>query len=477
MGSPHHPVKEDAVPISRVTALGRARAARRSLGRAIAVLATGAVPLLFAATVRSQPPIVRQPCDLAAQRTAAPRVVGAGELVTLTVAWDYRCTEVPQPAMALLLAVEDTAALAGVDGGLPGRLRDGLTRLVDAIDVARGGRLGLMRYGPSGPEWRTPLAPGEQGRTAVRTAIVQLGGRLGGFAHTVSALEDAAAQLIAVPSGPGPTVLLVDSKAPLVTGTSAEGAILRCLALRDDGVRLLVLSLATAARRLEGCALPGDFWASSSPDGHDLPELVDRLSLHLLGDPYVVGSAFTETLAAGWTLVAEGSMPRVPDDILADGLFAWYEPAPAPTGGHRVAYRVRAPAVATSQTAPVSRPEGPRVGLARADGSMLVTLLADPDVCVHPLGEPQGCAEHAANLTATAAGTPPTATPTPALTPPTPTSVFTDVPPTAATPSPSATSPTAVTTASPTRVRSPGPTPPWPVADRVFLPYVVRSRR
>lgn len=460
------------MPLPSVTSPPAARALRlrRALGVVIVALVVGLGPLAAGGhavgRALGQAPVVRQPCDLMTHRTVAPRIVAAGQLVTLTVAWDYRCDQVPQPARALLLLVEDTAALAGVEGGLPGRVRAGLTGLVDAVDVSVGGRLGLTRFGPSGPEWRTPLAAGEGGRSAVRAAIGQLGGRLGGFAHTVSALEDAAAQLVAVPTGQDRLVLLVDSGAPLVTGTTAQGAILRCLALRDEGVRVVVLSLATADRRLEACARPGDFWASTSPDGHDLPGLVDRLTLHLFGDPYVTSSAYTETLAAGWTLVAEGTFPRVPDDILAEGLFAWYQPAPAPPGGHRVIYRVRAPQVDAPLLAPVSRPNGPRIGLGRGDAPMLVTHVDDVPVCVFPVGAPEGCADHAAHLTATAAGTPATATATPALTPPTPTSVFTAVPPTAATPTPATPGPSAT----PTRT-------PRTTAYRVFAPFCYAPRR
>lgn len=459
------------MPIARVTL-------DRALAQAVSACVVAAAALLLApvAPTRGQPPAVRPPCGLEATRDVAPRVVGAGEAVTITVAWDFDCRDEPQPALGLLLLVEDTAALAGVDGGLPGRVRAGLTRLVDAVDVARGGRIGLTRYGPSGAEWRTPLATGEPGRAAVRSAIAPIQGRLGGFAHAVAALEDAAAQLLATPSDVARTVLLVDSGAPLVSGTNAQGAILRCLALRDEGIRVVVVSLATADRRLEGCAQPGDFWASTHPDGHDLARLFDRLELHLLGDPYMTSSAFTETLAAGWSLIGEGSRPRVPDDILADGVFAWYEPAPPPPGGHRVAYRIRAPAVSTPVVAPAGRPGGPRVGLGRADGSVLETPLDDPAVCVYPAGAPQACATHAAGLTATAARPSPTATPSPPRTPPTPTSVFTAVATGTATATPTATRSGTPPTPTVTATSGGQTTPPPPGSGSLYLPLCQRGR-
>ncbi len=415
----------------------RSRIAGRTTGIVI-------VAMVFAALAVGIPPGRAQtapPCSLDVTRSVAPRVVAAGESVTVTVRWRYACKPDERRVRDVVIALDISAGLNDASGRLLPAVQDGLARIVNRLPVDEA-RLGIIFYDT---RIRANLQPatGLEAYTQRRDAIRGVRNTGSGFADARVALDAAAAAL--GDEAQEPVIVLVDVGGSLPPSRSISDVLTTCRSLQDAGASVAVLSLPGSNARFASCASIGGEMTSITADGSDAPLLLGGLAGRWIGDPDPLLTEWHEPLdAAGWSYELASGRPRDPD-ALRGAERMWQEYAISAAGDHTLTWRAKAQPVRTAVTTSVTTAGGPFVALIDRAGHAFTWPAPRVPLCIHPAESVDGCAGFVARLTATV----PAPSPDPPSTPTVPSITAT---PTTAAPGATETPAAATTT-------TPSPTP------------------
>lgn len=421
---------------------------------AAAIVATIATIAGGAAVVRgsapAQDPELR--CNPVAERRIEPRVVPAGDPVDVRVTFDYACSDVER-TIYFYLVVENSESMN--PGGFGGRAhfenaKAGMVAFIDQIDFDNGSRGGLIVYAASASE-RIALREGSGGKSALKSAVNGLS-TAGGSANAAGdAVELAAQKLLEAETDESVSkvILLIDAGATITT--SIDDIVRACHAAADEGITVSVMSLRDTEGRLAECAPEHQRHSASRPSGEDIPEKLEYVGDGLARADQADLLSVSDQITAGFAYVAGSASPREPDIFFANEI-GWDFMPPPPEEGHELTYRmstgyeiagtINFPSIESFFT------------IFYADGSFAEIDLENPEVCVHPPGNPDFCEEFIVTLTPMA----PTDTPT---TPPEETPTATGEPPTPTEPAPEET-PTHMPTA--------------PGAPTIYMPYASPGR-
>lgn len=355
-------------------------------------------------------PVSGPPCALEAERAISPRIVEAGQPLTISVSIHYDCTVQPPPALDLVFAVEDTAALidenlsAGARADSLSRLKVELTELVDGLEPANGSRIGLYRADLGGPS--VALASGSAAFDATRSAISDL--KAEGACHRRATTVHAISRALADADDPDhPTVVIyLATAAPPCTGggtvppPGAPSLGEACDALKAQATLALIDQGGGAMR---GCNSPGWYYRVSDPN-LETPAVVHDLTNRLIHPDRPLSLLYAENLDPLYFDYEFGSGNPSPN---SDGKWPFLVAEPW-VGTHRLQFRITA--LAAPSVVPVSLPPGPLLSL-KSRSQALTWHLPNPDVCIYRPGRrAQDCAPNPIVLS-------PTPTPTASATP------------------------------------------------------------
>ena len=215
---------------------------------------------------------------LAAFRPVSPDVVAARGVGGLRATTDFTCTApARQINLVLVVGTGMPGATSAQRSALASNVKQGLAALVNHFDIANGSQVGLII---SHDEYtaRIPLRGGPDGFQALVEAI----GRISMVREpSVNALGPAlahAGQMLAA-ANPGPGVgseiLVVYANAPLtIPGnpgppmTPLEG----CRAAQSRGATVTAIEIGGSTGQIVSCTGTAGHFASSDPEGQDLPE-------------------------------------------------------------------------------------------------------------------------------------------------------------------------------------------------------------
>jgi hypothetical protein len=385
------------------------------------------------------------PCHVQVHREISPRVLRAGEAVTLSVEGTWECDGRSLPPTDLMLVIEDTEALRGAQaGGLPqplSALKGALPALIDAAERIDA-HVGVMRIG-RGWLHDLPVEGGAAHFAKIRSLVADLARPLGGAPHRYLGITAGSGLM---PPGGRQFLLLVDAGQPFRPVTTEQVDYCRLVRSRHG---LAVLSLHAAERRYADCPTPGLFFESISPAGEDLPERIDAIIDAILREQPPTALRYEHPLEIGtWNYEPEGVAPRPPDE---DGprRLAWEQPLRDGREGEFVfRYRLRSAADLAPGELRLSADPGAWLLFDYPEDRITRRLRAEW-VCVYRAGRrDEDCAEFV-----------PGQPPTPTL--PTRTSTLTTTP-----------TPTARPSSTPTSTLTPTSTPP----PYLFLPRVLGAR-
>lgn len=404
-------------------------------------------------------------CDPVAVRVVDPLAVPAGETIDVDVHFDYACSEVER-TIYFYLVVENSENLD--PGGFGGRehfdnARDAMSAFVEEIDFGNGSKGGLIVYTANESE-RLALQSGDGGKRSLQSALNSLTTSGRSANASGEAIELATEKLLeAEDEGEAVVhraIVIVDAgatmSAPRVEPLEA------CQAARDAGIQVAVLSLRESEGRMAECAPEHLRRSASRPNGEDIPPEMEDLGDGMSrADQADLVSVFDQ-FESGFSYETGSGIPREPDIFFINEVGWDFLPPPA-EGGESLGYKIRVGEAAAGSILQAS--SRPLVTLNYADGSFAELEVENPDICVHPRGNPAFCEDFIGTLTPVALPETPT---TPEATP-TPTEPIEETP-TPETPEPGTSTPTPEDeTATPT-------TEPVDGEVRIYMPYARTGR-
>ena len=362
-------------------------------------------------------------CNPVAERVVDPLVVPAGDSVDVSVNFDYTCTDVER-TIFFYLVVENSENLNGGRSFFR-NAKDGMEAFVEEIDYSVGSQGGLIVYTANESE-RVALRDGEGGKRALQTAVKGLS-TAGRSANGASdAVELAMEKLLEaeVPENAHRVIVIVDAGAAIAV--ALDDTLAACQAAADADIQVAVMSLRDSEARLAECAPEHLRHSGYRPEGIDMPpeftEMGDGISRADQADRVNV----FEQIDSGFKFQLGSGDPRDPDVFFANEI-GWDLLPPPPEGGQELGFKLDVSMDAAGTIGQTSLQT--YMTMFYADGSIAEIELDNPEVCVHPPGNPAFCEDFIGTLT------PPAPTAVPTMTPETPP---TDPPPTE--PPPTATS-------------------------------------